>query len=256
MIIEKALKELGLSEKEAKVYLAALELGPQPVQEIAKKAGVNRATTYVMIESLTKRGLMSSFDKGKKRFFTAEDPDRLLNVIRSEKEELKQKEDLITKMLPELMAVSALSEEHPRVRYFEGREGSRDIMRDIIDSRSKELRVIADLDEFNKLYTKYGFAEERKEMKRRNIVFKEIIVSSFDPESLNVSPPNEDSKMAFVPREKFNFTGELMLYDKKVAMFAYHGIVMAVIIESPEINKMIRSIFDVLWERYKEYEIK
>jgi len=39
-------------------------------------------------------------------------------------------------------------------------------------------------------------------------------------------------------------------------MFAYHGIVMAVIIESPEINKMIRSIFDVLWERYKEYEIK
>ena len=53
------LGHLGLSEKEAAVYLASLELGPAPVQDISHKAKVNRATTYVMIESLMGRGLIS-----------------------------------------------------------------------------------------------------------------------------------------------------------------------------------------------------
>lgn len=36
------LKNAGLADKEAKVYLAMLELGPSPVLPIAAKAGVNR----------------------------------------------------------------------------------------------------------------------------------------------------------------------------------------------------------------------
>ncbi|OHE33815.1 MAG: hypothetical protein A3J94_16070 [Syntrophus sp. RIFOXYC2_FULL_54_9] len=62
--LKKQLEHLGLSDKESKVYLAALELGPTPVQDISHKAHVNRATTYVMIESLSARGLMSTFQKG------------------------------------------------------------------------------------------------------------------------------------------------------------------------------------------------
>ncbi len=61
---EKELQNLGLTEKEARTYLASLELGPETAQNIAKKTGINRATTYVQIESLKKRGLMSEFEKG------------------------------------------------------------------------------------------------------------------------------------------------------------------------------------------------
>lgn len=42
--LENKLKELGLADKEARVYLASLELGSDTVQNIAKKSGVNRAT--------------------------------------------------------------------------------------------------------------------------------------------------------------------------------------------------------------------
>ena len=59
--LKNGLKELGFSEKESEVYLAMLELGPAAVQDIAKKAGVNRSTTYVMIESLKRRGLISTY---------------------------------------------------------------------------------------------------------------------------------------------------------------------------------------------------
>jgi len=78
------LEKLGLSDKEAAVYLASLELGPSPVQVISRKAEVNRATTYVMIEVLLQKGLMSTFDKGKKTMYTAEKPERLHRIVHHE----------------------------------------------------------------------------------------------------------------------------------------------------------------------------
>ena len=57
------LQQIGLTEKEAKVYLAALELGEKAVQVIAQKAGVNRATTYFILESLIEKGLQRAINK-------------------------------------------------------------------------------------------------------------------------------------------------------------------------------------------------
>ena len=68
-MLERELMEIGLNEKEVKVYLASLELGQSAVQAIANKSGVNRATTYFVIEGLTTKGLISSFHQGKKQFF-------------------------------------------------------------------------------------------------------------------------------------------------------------------------------------------
>jgi sugar-specific transcriptional regulator TrmB len=79
-----ALAELGLAAKEADTYLAMLELGPASVQDIAKKAGINRTTTYVMIEGLKKHGLVSTFERGKKTLFSAENPEQLLDILTKE----------------------------------------------------------------------------------------------------------------------------------------------------------------------------
>ena len=103
--LSRELMHLGLSEKEAAVYVAALQLGPVPVQDIAKQSKGNRATTYVMIESLEKRGLISSTIKDKKRIFIAEAPDRLLSLIRLQKKELEEQENEMAHLLPKLNAL-------------------------------------------------------------------------------------------------------------------------------------------------------
>ena len=43
-MFESFLQELGLSEKEAKVYLALLQFDRSTINELAKKTGVNRTT--------------------------------------------------------------------------------------------------------------------------------------------------------------------------------------------------------------------
>ena len=46
---------LGLAEKEAKVYLAALELGKSPVQKIAEKAGLQNGQGGWQHDKIAKR---------------------------------------------------------------------------------------------------------------------------------------------------------------------------------------------------------
>src|SRR3989338_4813909 len=99
------LKNLGLSDNEAKVYLAMLELGSATMLEISTKAGINRPTAYVQVESLKKLGLVSTQTKGKKQFFIAESPDQLENMLDQKKLDIENKKEELTKLLPELSSM-------------------------------------------------------------------------------------------------------------------------------------------------------
>ena len=60
-MLKSILQKIGLSDKDAEVYLACLELGTQPASVIARKAGLKRPTTYLILEGLLKRGLVSEY---------------------------------------------------------------------------------------------------------------------------------------------------------------------------------------------------
>src|SRR3989344_6643452 len=131
------LKNIGLSDNEAKVYLAMLELGLSPVIEIARKAEINRPTAYVQIESLKKKGLVSTQVKGKKHLFIAESPARLEFYLDSELKDVEQKKDELGKVLPDLEKLFTSAGSRPSVRLFEGKEGLL-AMRDIFLKSGEE----------------------------------------------------------------------------------------------------------------------
>ena len=55
MEIQDVLKSIGLDDKEARVYMALLELGTATVHPIANKAEIKRPTTYLILEQLLKK---------------------------------------------------------------------------------------------------------------------------------------------------------------------------------------------------------
>ena len=68
MISPSQLEEFGLNTKEAKIYLASLQLGPSTVQDIAKQAGVHRVSTHDILQSLIDKNLIEQTSRGKKEF--------------------------------------------------------------------------------------------------------------------------------------------------------------------------------------------
>lgn len=247
-MLERELQKLGLSEKETKVYLASLELGPSVVQVIARRAGVNRATTYVMIESLIKRGLVSSFEKGKKRFFTAEPPEQLLSLIRKQETEIKERVKGLEEILPELKAISALAEEKPRVRFYEGKEGIKAIREDFLRTKDRQIETIYSADFIRGIFAD----EERKDFveKRMKKGIKVRSIYTFEKGILT----DKTAARCKIPVSKFPLFCDIILYDNNVAITSLKGKLFGIIIESKEFADTMRSIFELAWEAAGKYQ--
>lgn len=82
MEFKELLRKAGFSEKEASVYFALLTGGPSGATEIAERAGINRSTTYVILDSLAKRGLVSSSGTGSVASFSAGTPNDLVEYFK------------------------------------------------------------------------------------------------------------------------------------------------------------------------------
>ncbi len=247
------LMHLGLSEKEAAVYVSALELGPSTVQDISHKAKVNRATTYVMIESLVGRGLMSSFIKGKKRYFSAESPDRLSSLLRSEKQVIIEKEDELQKALPMLMALFNVEGAKPQIRYLEGLEGKASV-REIFLGLKGEYVQIVPLDDVQQ---RPEIMETRPkhiaDVEAQGAFHRAILVTS-EQAAANL-PRVKNGEVRYLPPDKFPLHAEITVRENHVFLFSFKSATLSIIIVSKEIADAVRIMFDLAWQGASEYPV-
>lgn len=246
MTLELELKKLGLSEKEAMVYLALLELGEASVQNIAKKAKVNRATTYVVLETLQKKGIVTMIKKNKKIIFAAENPRALLRLFRSQEQELKEKQEEFKKSLPELEALFNLAAEKPIVKFFEGTEGVRAIREDILASGAKIIYDIYSLEYVEQIRALFS-KEENEEFLRKRQELGLTIRSIYAGDRDTVTDFKLKGERKLVPKDKFPFSADILVYNNRIALTTLRGKVISVIIESKEISDTIRIVFELAW---------
>src|SRR3990167_8668752 len=99
MTTKESLRQIGLSEGESEVYLALLKLGSSPVHAIKEETRLHRTTIYDFLEKLLTKGLTNYVIKGGVKYYKATHPNKLLDYI-------KEKENLITTILPDLTKLS------------------------------------------------------------------------------------------------------------------------------------------------------
>lgn len=105
---EKLLRSSGFNESEANLYLTSLEMGPSPVQEIAKKAKVSRVTAYAAIEKLNEFGLMSTVQRNKKHLYAVESPERLVSFVSGRIQEMRATFEEIKDSVSELKLMARI----------------------------------------------------------------------------------------------------------------------------------------------------
>ena len=245
-MLVKELQQLGLSEKEAQVYLASLELGQATVQKISQKADVNRATAYFILDSLAKRGLVTSVEKEKTTLFSSEPPEQLINLIKQQEAEIKQKEKNFSDILPELKSVFNLAENKPRVRFYEGIEGIAAIQEDIIRSKPDTIKNITNIDEACKVFPPCE-DDHRHKMRNKIITIKSIYISN-DISRVPNSVLKLDDEYRLISYKEFPISGEISLYGKKVALLSLKEKISGVVIENKEITETISTLFDLAWQ--------
>jgi len=119
------LKNIGLDESEAQVYLSALSLGPTTILKISKASELKRTTVYGIVEDLKQKGLMSIELKGLKQLYRAESPEKLEMILES-----KQRE--FTAHLPEFLALHKIQGRESTIKIYTGLKTMKQIYTDTL----------------------------------------------------------------------------------------------------------------------------
>lgn len=240
----KELEAIGLSEKEARVYLTVLEVGQATVQEIGKKADVNRATTYVILDSLMAKGLIATFGEGKKSLYIAEAPHGLNNIIREQEEELEKRDAQLDLLMPELHSLYNLHPNKPAVKFYEGKEGLKEMLKERRkDSPKSKVRVFYPVKQVKSMFSQSETEELRGKRVDSGVEMKSI---NCDPENLGMPPPKRVERRK-TPSD-INFTSDIEVWDDKVLIASLEGHISGVIIQNKLIAQTIASIFELAFE--------
>lgn len=239
------LKAAGLSDNEAKVYLAMLELGPAPVQEIAAKAGINRPTAYAQIEAMKKMGLVSTQTKGKKTLYNPESPEQLKTILDKERVRLDQRNSELEKVLPDLTSLFATKDSKPVVRYFEGVEGIHKMQKEVLKSREKMIRAISSVDDVYASSSDDVKTYQQERLKQK--VKTRLIYTSAKGAFLKESDATKLRESRFVPAEKLSIHFDFTVFDDKVILEIPNGQVGGIIIQHQAVADSFKKLFDFMW---------
>lgn len=239
------LTELGLSENEARVYLASLSLGPSTILAMAKTAELKRTTVYSVIERLQRDGLISIEVQGFKKRFAAENPSKLEKLLELRHEKFKD-------VLPQLSAIYSLKSGQSFIKYYEGVAGVKSVYDDLL----KELRVgdtylvISNQESFINLDRDY-FARHIETRAGLNLEARALFQNSSTAQHYKDIEDRTRLLVRFLP-EGTKLTANLVILDKKVVITQLVPPIMAIVIENKSIVAMHHEQFEIIWKSVGE----
>ena len=244
VFLEDELTRLGLDRKEARFYLAALELGQASVRVIAERAGISRTNAYDVLARLLAKRTVTRVERGtsgpnQKFDVIAEDPVRLVQHVADQR-------NVAEGILPDLHSIYRGSAVKPRVRLYEGLEGIRTVLYDTLNCRSKHLLGIMSMRD---LLDVPGRAETEEYIRQRvkaGVSLRVLRSPEKDVDDIWPSGASDLREVRFTPPGVV-FTMTTWVYDEKVAIVSSRRECFGMTIESEEFARMQENLFLTLW---------
>lgn len=259
----KKLEKSGLSDKEALVYTALLEMGGAYPSKIAEYTGLNRSTVYMVLAHLSIKGLVNEIEKKNKQFYQLENPTRLVRYTKSRMSMIQDEIENAQRILPDLEGLLSVTDK-PKITYYEGIEGVLAIYATHVNvSKPYEMLAWANVREVEELLPKNFFNEYIKTKKQKMITSRGIFPGTeVDKTFLEraYSDFKEDllPNVRFISPEKFPYKSEITIYGEKKVSIINLGKekLTGVIIEDETIHGLMKMIFELSWHGLEEKRVE
>ncbi len=242
MDLQSAIQNLGLTEKEAKIYLALLQSGQSTAYQLAKRSGLKKPTTYVILDGLIERGAVRKVLKAKATQYQATDPVELFVEARNR---VSQAEGV----LPELRALAKSDHKIVQATYYEGLQGVKEMYDFLIGEMKgkeyvgfyahekdtpKELAVY--WDELNKELVNY-------KIKRRCVTPVDETTKRYIESQVI---PHEFADIKGLPKSVYNSNISIEVFNQYTQIIS-HRYEQGILIQNPDIADTLRMIFEIVW---------
>jgi predicted transcriptional regulator len=248
-MLEKYLQEIGLSDKEALVYLALLQVDNDSVLDLAKKTKINRTTIYPVLESLSKKGLISEIKIDKKVRFQAEPPERLETFVERQKVVLDERASRLKDIVPQLKSVQREIGERPVVKYFEGREGIISSMEEFFGNQNLEegtQYILFSRDLIEEVFTDKEREKFRNIRKSNSIKAKAIYTYTHGE-----LPPQIGDTAIRVDEKKYPITCDISIYKDQVRISILGKPLSSILIKSNDFARTFQSLIEYVVDSKK-----
>ncbi len=240
-----ALKNIGLTDNEIKIYLDLLKSGSSTAYEIGKRTGIYRVHVYDKLEQLMDKGLVTHIYQGAKKFFQATNPSKIQQYLEEKRKELEVQEEDVLSLLPELEKMALLPKEDTLVEVFKGNEGLKYFLKDIIKTGKEVLITGIDDQKYQEtlpVFMKQYFRDlKRNKIKERVITVRKKGIFLFDRK---IAPT---TSYRFLEATQFNPTNTFV-YGDRIVIVTWGSPVTAVMLKNSQVAETYRSHFEHLWK--------
>ncbi|MFH1405424.1 MAG: helix-turn-helix domain-containing protein [Patescibacteria group bacterium] len=238
------LQSIGLSEKQADVYLACLKYGPESISNIAHFAGYKRTTLYGILETMKEKGFIITMMRNKRLCYDATPPSALIQILKTQHDDLKS-------VLPELEQVQGKKDIIPNVQIHEGDATIKQLYLEIFDRipLGKPVDFLTSITQFQDQFPIVLEAYDKILKETDNPKWVRELV--FDDERgrkfvKHLRSKKNKPQTRLLPTD-FPIHNEIIIFDNNVVFLSLGHRNIATVITNPEVQKTIKSLYEWAW---------
>ena len=247
------LKQLDLSDAEAKLYLTLLRSGPVTVRDLAQTVDIKRTTAYFYIDQLVEKGLILKLVKGSKKLVAANEPENLTSLV---EKKLKIAQE-VQKGFPNILKMlnTSLPKENnandAELKYYKGKNGVKKIYEEAL--RAKQLRSYVNLTEIEKIFPENFSLFDNAFRHNKELEMFEIVENSpLAQERSKNSSQNERYLYKIFPKDVKLSSTDILIYDGAISIINFKGSINGLILHNNELYNNFKLLFDFIWNTLPE----
>ncbi len=237
------LRKAGLTDSQARGYVALIENGRLTAAELAEKIGESRTNSYAIADRLVELGLALKLD-GRKTAYQAENPAKLNQLLVAKQRELKAAANELAGILPALLSTYRLVSDKPGVLHLEGIDSLRLVYDDIIKT-GQTVHIFSSAYDREDADIASMIDRQIDRQRKAGIKAKALL-----PQKVYASFANsQDELFEARPASFSSLEAQILLYGSNIAITTFKTGVVTTIITSPPAAQTFMQIFAALWDR-------
>lgn len=229
-----------LSDREARLYIAALEFGESPVYLLAEQTGINRTTAYDILARLVDAGFVTRHKKNGQIYVVPESPDLLLKRYELKMQRLRN-------LIPDLNAMHRTSSSRPHIRLYEGASGIQAVLSHVLGCKSGTINACLSMAEVLRQPGLEVFDRFREGRIRLGLELRVVRAREEDITNIWGTDHSVKRELRYAPNlDCFSMT--MFIYDDYVNLISSRRENFGLIIQSEEFAGIQRYLFERLWE--------
>jgi len=243
---KQTLIDIGFDHNTAEIYLILVEHGELAVPDILKYTTLSRGTVYDALAWLMSSEYALYRKEGRIAYYSAGHPSALASMFEKKKQSMKLLAAEMDSTVKTLTGSYNISYDRPGVRFFEGIEGFKEILRHTLTAKEKIRSfnytdvVSKKIEKINEEYMQERFSKNIQ----KDIIFPETKISRKFSKRTDMRFTN----VKYIPYEQYPFHISLQTYDDTVIYFNLIGSTFtSILIADPEIAAFHKSMHKFIW---------